>query len=195
MVVEQLARHHKPVTTVDELWYRVEVAWCSVPVHAIQSRFDSMPRRIRAVITARRVPLLPSTSSVTVTLSSESQPPIPLTDTTPAIFNSLSISAASSSFIISIITPLPACPILETTTTTSNTIPATSQVAKENFKPRRKRRPPENTSNTIKLKIEFKMAMKSMKHMKSAPVKYTTDEEDMIVYDVWKMSLNQIQIM
>ncbi|GFU18415.1 hypothetical protein TNCV_1980951 [Trichonephila clavipes] len=42
-----------PVTTVDELWYRVEAAWSSVSVHSIQSLFDSMPRRINAVITAR----------------------------------------------------------------------------------------------------------------------------------------------
>ncbi|GFT03790.1 hypothetical protein TNCV_3608181 [Trichonephila clavipes] len=42
-----------PIATVDELWYRVEAAWASVPVHAIQSQFDSMPRRISAVIIAR----------------------------------------------------------------------------------------------------------------------------------------------
>ncbi|GFW77303.1 hypothetical protein TNCV_924191 [Trichonephila clavipes] len=39
--------------TVDELWYRVEAAWTSEPVHATQFLFDSMPRRISAVITAR----------------------------------------------------------------------------------------------------------------------------------------------
>ncbi|GFW72335.1 hypothetical protein TNCV_703721 [Trichonephila clavipes] len=49
----RLARHHTPVTTVDELWHRVEAALASVPVHAIQSLFDSMPRRIIVVITAR----------------------------------------------------------------------------------------------------------------------------------------------
>nr|ALD51399.1 odorant receptor 8 [Locusta migratoria] len=53
MVVEQFARHNPPVTTLDELWYRVEAAWASVPVHAIKVLFDSMPRRIKAVITAR----------------------------------------------------------------------------------------------------------------------------------------------
>ncbi|GFW01909.1 uncharacterized protein TNCV_3028801 [Trichonephila clavipes] len=50
---ERLARHHTPVSTVDELWYRVEAAWSSVPVHVIQSLFDSMHMRISAVITAR----------------------------------------------------------------------------------------------------------------------------------------------
>ncbi|GFS92976.1 hypothetical protein TNCV_1886281 [Trichonephila clavipes] len=38
----------------------------------------------------------------------------------------------------SMCTPLPACPVLETTTTTSNTIPATSLDAKETSKPQRK---------------------------------------------------------
>ncbi|GFT25822.1 transposable element Tcb1 transposase [Trichonephila clavipes] len=45
MVAEPLARYHTPVTTVDERWYRVEAAWSCVPVHAIQSLFDSMARR------------------------------------------------------------------------------------------------------------------------------------------------------
>ncbi|GIY67363.1 hypothetical protein CDAR_255061 [Caerostris darwini] len=53
MVAERLARHHTPVTTVDELWHRVEAARASVSVHAIQSLFVSMSRRISAVITAR----------------------------------------------------------------------------------------------------------------------------------------------
>ncbi|GFS55881.1 hypothetical protein TNCV_1935841, partial [Trichonephila clavipes] len=53
MVAERLARHHKAVTTVDELWHRVEAAWASIPVHAIKSLFGSMPRRISAVIIAR----------------------------------------------------------------------------------------------------------------------------------------------
>ncbi|GFT60300.1 transposable element Tcb1 transposase [Trichonephila clavipes] len=52
MVVERLARHHTPVATADELWYPVEAAWLSVPVWALQSMCDSMPRRISAVITA-----------------------------------------------------------------------------------------------------------------------------------------------
>ncbi|GFV58323.1 odorant receptor [Trichonephila clavipes] len=41
------------VTTVDEQWHRVEASWASVPLHAIQSLFDSIPRRISAVILAR----------------------------------------------------------------------------------------------------------------------------------------------
>ncbi|GFX54182.1 transposable element Tcb1 transposase [Trichonephila clavipes] len=37
IVTERLARHHTPVTAVDQLWHRVEAAWAFVPVHAIQS--------------------------------------------------------------------------------------------------------------------------------------------------------------
>ncbi|GFS57823.1 hypothetical protein TNCV_2909181 [Trichonephila clavipes] len=53
MVAERLAHNHTRATTVDELWHRVEAAWAFVLLHAIQSLFDSMPRRINAVITAR----------------------------------------------------------------------------------------------------------------------------------------------
>ncbi|GFY01881.1 hypothetical protein TNCV_1468681 [Trichonephila clavipes] len=44
MVTERQARYHTPITTVDELWHRVEAAGASVPVHTIQSLFDSIPR-------------------------------------------------------------------------------------------------------------------------------------------------------
>ncbi|GFU49885.1 transposable element Tcb1 transposase [Trichonephila clavipes] len=53
LVAERLACHHTAVTTVDELWHRVEAARASVPEHSIQSLFDSMPRHISAVIIAR----------------------------------------------------------------------------------------------------------------------------------------------
>ncbi|GFW44206.1 zinc finger protein 112 [Trichonephila clavipes] len=107
-----------------------------------------------------------------VTLSSESQSLIPLTDTTLAISNNLSISAASSSST--------ACPVLETTTTTSNTMSATSQEAKQTSKPCSKKRPLKNTSNTIKPKIDINMA--THKPKKSALAEYSTDEERMIVH-------------
>ncbi|GFV82472.1 uncharacterized protein TNCV_3982641 [Trichonephila clavipes] len=95
----------------------------SIPKPTISSSFPAVTKSS----TSTQAQLLPSISSDTVTLSSESQPPSPLTDTTPAISNSLFISAASSSST--------ACPVLETTTTTSNTIPATSQDAKQTSKP------------------------------------------------------------
>ncbi|GFW99001.1 hypothetical protein TNCV_1782201 [Trichonephila clavipes] len=102
------------------------------------------------------------------------KPSISVIDTAPITSNNLSISAASSSSS--------ACPVLQATTTTSNTITATSQDAKQTSKPRRKKRSPKNTSNAIKPKIKIKMA--THKPRKSAPTEYTTDNEDMIVYDV-----------
>ncbi|GFU48582.1 hypothetical protein TNCV_1439551 [Trichonephila clavipes] len=45
-----------------------------------------------------------------------------------------------------------------------------------------KKRPPKNTSNTIKPQIEIKMA--PHKPRKSAPIECTMNEEDMIVYDM-----------
>ncbi|GFU38309.1 transposable element Tcb1 transposase [Trichonephila clavipes] len=36
--------------TPDQLWQRVEAAWSSVPQEHIQSIFESMPRRVAAVI-------------------------------------------------------------------------------------------------------------------------------------------------
>ncbi|GFX01024.1 hypothetical protein TNCV_4579901 [Trichonephila clavipes] len=43
MVAKRLTCHHTPVTTVDEPRNSVEAAWESVPVHAIQFLFESMP--------------------------------------------------------------------------------------------------------------------------------------------------------
>ncbi|GFS55649.1 uncharacterized protein TNCV_131631 [Trichonephila clavipes] len=128
--------------------------------------------------TSTQAELLPSTSSVTVTSPSRSQPPNSVIDTVPIASDNLSISAASSSST--------SWSVLETTTTTSNTIPTISQDTNQTSKPRRKKRPPKNQSNTIKPKIEIKMA--PHRPRKSAPTEYTTDEEDMTVYDVWKMS-------
>ncbi|GFX57726.1 hypothetical protein TNCV_1494871 [Trichonephila clavipes] len=53
MFTKQLALHHTEVITVDDLGHRVEAAWASVPVYAIQSLFDSMSRHISAVNTSR----------------------------------------------------------------------------------------------------------------------------------------------
>ncbi|GFS66271.1 transposable element Tcb1 transposase [Trichonephila clavipes] len=39
-----------PVATPDQLWERVEAAWSAVPQEHIQSLFESMPRRVAAVI-------------------------------------------------------------------------------------------------------------------------------------------------
>ncbi|GFU36023.1 putative RNA-directed DNA polymerase from transposon BS [Trichonephila clavipes] len=143
----------------------------SIPKATISSSVPAVTKSS----TSTQAQLLPSTSSVIVTSSSESPPSIPFMDTAAATSNSLSTSTASSSSTLSMSTPLPACPVLETTTTTSSTIPATSQDAKETSKPRRKIRPPKNTSDTIKPKIEIKMAPR--KPRKPARTEYTTDED------------------
>ncbi|GFU60594.1 transposable element Tcb1 transposase [Trichonephila clavipes] len=39
-----------PAATRDKLWQRVEAAWSAVPQEQIQSLFESMPRRVAAVI-------------------------------------------------------------------------------------------------------------------------------------------------
>ncbi|GFY21424.1 uncharacterized protein TNCV_1165721 [Trichonephila clavipes] len=111
---------------------------------------------------------------ISITSPSKSQPPTSVIDTAPTTSNTLSISAASSSST--------ACSVLEMTTTTSNTIPTVSQDTTQTSKPCRKKRPPKNQSNTIKPKIEIKTA--PHRPRKPAPTEYSTDEEDMIVYDV-----------
>ncbi|GFV13440.1 uncharacterized protein TNCV_129381 [Trichonephila clavipes] len=124
--------------------------------------------------TSTQAQLVPSISSVTVTSPSISQPPNSSIDTVSTASDNLSISTASSSST--------ACSVLETTTTTSNTIPTISQDTTQTSKPRKKKRPPKNQSNTIKPKIEIKTALHRPR--KPAPTEYSTDEEDMIVYDV-----------
>ncbi|GFW07139.1 RNA-directed DNA polymerase from mobile element jockey [Trichonephila clavipes] len=147
-----------------------------------QPTISSSVAAVNKSSTSTQAELVPSTSSVTVASPSKSQPPTSVIDTAPTTSNSLSISAASSSST--------ACSVLETTTTISNTIPATSEDANQTSKLRRKKRPPKNQSNTVKPKIEIKTA--PHRPRKSGPTEYTTDEEDMIIYDVWKMNLSRI---
>ena len=49
----RLARDPRPVASKHELWLRVQAIWSSLPQEAIQNLFDSMPRRIVALIAAR----------------------------------------------------------------------------------------------------------------------------------------------
>ncbi|GFT33526.1 RNA-directed DNA polymerase from mobile element jockey [Trichonephila clavipes] len=186
LIVPQLSQTYtqaaKPSTVITITQTDENIIKIVCPPLKLLQPFISIPKptmspKIPAVTkssTTTQANLLPSTSSATVTTSSVSQPSISVIDTAPTTSNNLSISAASSSSS--------ACPILETTTTTSNTITATCQDAKETSKLRRKKRPPKNTSNAIKPKIEIKMA--PHKPRKSAHTEYTTNEEDMIVYDV-----------
>ncbi|GFV81961.1 uncharacterized protein TNCV_3151591 [Trichonephila clavipes] len=110
-----------------------------------KSTISSSAAAINKSSTSTQTDLVPSTSSVTVASPSKSQPPKSVIDTAPITSNRLSISAASSSST--------ACSVLETTTTISNTILATSQDANQTSKLRRKKHFPKNQSNTIKPKI------------------------------------------
>ncbi|KFM66230.1 Transposable element Tcb1 transposase, partial [Stegodyphus mimosarum] len=50
MVAERLTQITSLAATPDQLWKRVEAAWSAVPQEHIQSLFESMPRRVAAVI-------------------------------------------------------------------------------------------------------------------------------------------------
>ncbi|GFU15200.1 transposable element Tc3 transposase [Trichonephila clavipes] len=50
MVGQRLTQIPPPASTPDQLWQRVEAAWSAVPQEHIQSLFESMPRRVAAVI-------------------------------------------------------------------------------------------------------------------------------------------------
>ncbi|GFU13945.1 transposable element Tcb1 transposase [Trichonephila clavipes] len=50
IVDQRLTQITPPAATADELWQRVEAAWSAVPQEHIQSLFESMPRRVAAVI-------------------------------------------------------------------------------------------------------------------------------------------------
>ncbi|GFU33332.1 transposable element Tcb1 transposase [Trichonephila clavipes] len=50
MVAQRLTQIIPPAATPDQLWQCVEAAWSSVPQEHIQSLFESMPRRVAAVI-------------------------------------------------------------------------------------------------------------------------------------------------
>ncbi|GFX48902.1 transposable element Tcb1 transposase [Trichonephila clavipes] len=50
MVAQRLTQITPPAATPDQLWQRVEVSWSAVPQEHFQSLFESMPRRVAAVI-------------------------------------------------------------------------------------------------------------------------------------------------
>ncbi|GFW30989.1 transposable element Tcb1 transposase [Trichonephila clavipes] len=53
LVGRRLARDQRPAASKDELSLRIEAIWNSLLQANIQSLFDSMPRRIAALIAAR----------------------------------------------------------------------------------------------------------------------------------------------
>ncbi|GFT40668.1 transposable element Tcb1 transposase [Trichonephila clavipes] len=50
MVAQRLTQITPPAATPEQLWQRLEAAWSAVPQECIQSLFESMPRRVAAVI-------------------------------------------------------------------------------------------------------------------------------------------------
>ncbi|GFX28511.1 transposable element Tcb1 transposase [Trichonephila clavipes] len=50
MVAQRLIQITPPAATPDQLWQRVEAACSAVPQEHMQSLFESMPRRVAAVI-------------------------------------------------------------------------------------------------------------------------------------------------
>ncbi|GFV57628.1 transposable element Tcb1 transposase [Trichonephila clavipes] len=46
MVAQRLTQITPPAATPDQLWQRVEAAWCAVPQEHTLSLFESMPRRV-----------------------------------------------------------------------------------------------------------------------------------------------------
>ncbi|GFV83968.1 hypothetical protein TNCV_1479701 [Trichonephila clavipes] len=55
LVGQRLARDPRPAASKDELLVRIQAIWNSIPQADIQNLFDSMPRRMAALIAARGV--------------------------------------------------------------------------------------------------------------------------------------------
>ena len=53
LVGRRLARDPRPAASEDELWLHMQAIWNSLPQADIQNLFDSMPRRIAALIAVR----------------------------------------------------------------------------------------------------------------------------------------------
>ncbi|GFV45652.1 uncharacterized protein TNCV_3323711 [Trichonephila clavipes] len=126
----------------------------------------SIPEVIKSS-TSTQAELVPSTSSVTVASPSQSPPPNSVIDTTPTTSNSLSISAASSS--------------------SQSVIPPPSdsykvQDAKKLAKARSRKRKKELLKKMKEAIVDIKMNPHRPK--KPASDESTSDEEEMIVYDV-----------
>ncbi|GFS77933.1 transposable element Tc1 transposase [Trichonephila clavipes] len=53
IVGRRIARDLRPVDSMDELWLRIQTIWNTLPQTDIQNLFNSMPRRVAALIAAR----------------------------------------------------------------------------------------------------------------------------------------------
>ncbi|GFU30434.1 uncharacterized protein TNCV_2490671 [Trichonephila clavipes] len=144
------------------------ISSAAAPDNSLNTSASSLPTETRPLTTSNKfaalsteiqplvlqVNLLPSTS--TAATVSEPQPPNPTSNNTPSITN--------------------------TTSPANSSIQPPSASTKQNSKSRSRKRKKELFKKLDETKIEIKMA--PHKPRKSAPVEYTTDEEDMIVYDV-----------
>ncbi|GFV40513.1 transposable element Tcb1 transposase [Trichonephila clavipes] len=52
IVGRRIARDLRPVASTDELWLRIQTIWNTLPQTDIQNLFNSMPRRVAALIAA-----------------------------------------------------------------------------------------------------------------------------------------------
>ncbi|GFW48635.1 transposable element Tcb1 transposase [Trichonephila clavipes] len=62
MVVQRLHQITLQAATPDRLWQRVEAVWSAVPQEHIQSLFESMPRRVVAVVISNNAATLATDS-------------------------------------------------------------------------------------------------------------------------------------
>ncbi|GFY15913.1 transposable element Tcb2 transposase [Trichonephila clavipes] len=53
IVGRRIARDLRPVASTDELWLRIQTIWNTLPQTDIKNVFNSMPRRVAALIAAR----------------------------------------------------------------------------------------------------------------------------------------------
>ncbi|GFV24953.1 putative DD41D transposase [Trichonephila clavipes] len=53
IVKRRIARDLRPVASTDELWLRIQTIWNTLPQTDIKNLFNSMPRRVAALIAAR----------------------------------------------------------------------------------------------------------------------------------------------
>ncbi|GFX87678.1 uncharacterized protein TNCV_2465711 [Trichonephila clavipes] len=149
----------------------------------ISSTSSSMPA-VSTSSSSAQAHLLPSTSAEIPTIQSKSLLPIPIPTTAPN--NNLNTYASSLEIETRPLTTSnkftalqPSIPLSESATTTPNSeLSNTSkvpQIVKQNSKNRKR-------TKAQKAEIEIKMA--KHKPRKSGPIAYTTDDEDMIMYDV-----------
>ncbi|GFT51111.1 uncharacterized protein TNCV_4817131 [Trichonephila clavipes] len=140
----------------------------SIPEEEIlEGFFQSGCYSVSTSPSSTQVQLEPSTSS-TVAPVSEPQPPIP-------------VSCDVLSTTENVFTPIEASLAISTSSSNSSIQPPSTSTIKQSLKKIKNPRDRKRKEELLKTIIDIKMAQH--KPRKPAPVEYTTDEEDMIVYD------------